>query len=216
MRGGETSGNSARISLRLELSQSFAPLSIERSSAAALEHVAHVQGRMYHRHVTGEQSQNTGSVLVLGVGNVTKGDDGVGPYVAQAMNKLVPSPAAPAFRRITAIDCGTVPENYTSVIRRMRPQHLVIVDAAEMNLRSGDYRIISASLVGSLGLSTHSMPLSLFMTYVSELVDDIVLIGVQPRSMALGADLSPEVLASGRALVEIVTRGRFYEIKPLG
>ena len=150
-------------------------------------------------------------IMVLGIGNAMKGDDGVGPLVAArlaAVGKAShPSPDRRPAAAITALDCGTTPENYTSVVRRLRPELLVLVDAAQMGLKPGECRIIPAERVGALGLSTHSMPLSMFMSYVSDLVSRIVLVGVQPAAMVLGDGLCEEVAAAADRLVEILVRG---------
>ena len=150
-------------------------------------------------------------MLVLGVGNAMKGDDGVGPYVASLLT-ATGQESGDNLRdeepRVMAIDCAMTPENYTSVVRRLRPGLLVIVDAAEMGLRAGEYRVVPPHRIGSLGLSTHSMPLSLFMDYVGGLVDRIMLIGVQPKSMALGYELSPEARKAGDDLVALLSEGR--------
>jgi hydrogenase 3 maturation protease len=151
------------------------------------------------------------STLVLGVGNVMKGDDGVGPYVASLLiaNGCADTDAfADGASRILAIDCAMTPENYTSVVRRLHPDLLVIVDAAEMGLTVGECRRIPADRVGALGLSTHSMPLSLFMDYVRGMVHRMMLIGVQPRTMALGEGLSPEVRRAGDELVSLLSEGQ--------
>ncbi len=92
---------------------------------------------------------------------------------------------------------------------------LVIVDAAEMGLDVGECRIIPAERVGALGLSTHSMPLSMFMSYVGDLAAKIVLVGVQPRSMAFGVGMSVEVAAAADALIECLERDRLDEVSVL-
>ncbi len=179
--------------------------------------VARERGRMYHRFMVVTGDSNAQGLLVLGVGNALKGDDGVGPYVATGLVATCAEPAGGASTpRVHAIDCGAVPENYTSTIRRIGPRLLVIVDAAEMGLGVGECRAIPPDLVGRLGLSTHSMPLSLFMTYVSEMVGSILLIGVQPRSMLLGAGLSPEVRATGDMLIALLSQERIGEVRGLG
>ncbi len=184
-------------------------------------HVARVAGRLYHSRVsegTDSSAEIRGAVLVLGVGNLMKGDDAVGPVVARRLGAKCADEPATEERgpsRIVALDCGTTPENYTSVIRRLRPQLLVIVDAAEMGLEAGQLRIIPRERVGSLGLSTHSMPLSLFMSYVEELVVEIILVGVQPHSMAFGAELSPGVAATADILVECLERNGLSELTVL-
>jgi len=162
----------------------------------------------------GNESRCT--ILVLGVGNALKGDDGVGSYVAERLSAWgSPAPVAGAVRR-SANDSGTTPENHTSVVRRLRPDLLVIVDAADMGLAPGDCRIIPPERAGALGLSTHSMPLSLFVSYVSNLAARIVLVGVQPRTMALGDGMCREVLAAGDALVKALLRGSLESVQPLG
>ncbi len=186
-------------------------------------HVARVAGRLYHSRVSeglDSSAEIREGVLVLGVGNLMKGDDAVGPVVAMRLGARgavidEPSTREPGGKRIVALDCGTTPENYTSVIRRLRPQLLVIVDAAEMGLEAGQCRVIPRERVGSLGLSTHSMPLSLFMSYVDELVGEIILVGVQPHSMAFGAELSPGVVATAELLVECLERDGLRELPVL-
>ncbi len=151
-------------------------------------------------------------MLVLGVGNPMKGDDGIGPAVASRLALLCSEagmgPTESGSPLITAFDCGTTPENYTSVVRRLQPQLLVIVDAAEMGIPPGNCRIIPRERLGALGLSTHSMPLSLFMSYVGGLADEIVLVGVQPVATTFGRGLSAEALAAIEALVECLLHGR--------
>jgi len=155
------------------------------------------------------------TILVLGVGNAMKGDDGVGPYVAERLSASLRPASAHGVVCLRAIDCGTTPENHTSVVRRLRPDLLVIVDAADMGLAPGDCRIIPPERAGALGLSTHSMPLSLFVSYASDLAGRIVLVGVQPRTMALGVRMCREVLAAGDALVEVLLRGNLESVQPL-
>ncbi|MFW6057010.1 MAG: hydrogenase maturation peptidase HycI [Chloroflexota bacterium] len=146
--------------------------------------------------------------LVLGVGNVLKGDDAVGPYVAERI-------ATYAIETLSAIDCGTVPENYTSVVRRLRPDHLVVVDAADMGLSSGSVRIVPKNRAGALGLSTHSMPLSMFMDYVDGLAGRVTLVGIQPETMRLGEGISDCVRASADALVDAIVSGELSELPKL-
>jgi len=159
------------------------------------------------------------AVLVLGVGNSMKGDDGVGPHVAGRLSALCESSAGrleeKGLVRVVALDCGVTPENYTSVVRRLRPDLLLIVDAADMGLAAGECRIIPSERVGALGLSTHSMPLTLFMSYVSDLTSRVVLIGVQPRRMALGAPMSSEVATAGDGLAALIEQGRWDTLHEL-
>jgi hydrogenase 3 maturation protease len=154
------------------------------------------------------------SLIVLGVGNVLKGDDAVGPHVVERLSADY-GPGKPEGSRFTAVDCGTTPENYTGLIRRERPSTLVIVDAADMGLPPGSVRIIPGSRAGALGLSTHSMPLSLFMDYIADLCGDVVLVGIQPASMILGQGLSPEAKDAADGLARTIAEDRIAELPHL-
>ena len=175
--------------------------------------IAPAFGRLYHSLMFEGDHAERVATLVLGVGNPMKGDDGVGPYVATRLASACADgqPAVPPST-MRAIDCGTTPENYTSVVRQLRPDVLVIVDAAEMGLGVGEFRIIPPDRVGALGLSTHSMPLSLFMSYVRGLASKVVLLGVQPLGMVFGTGLSAEVTAAGEAVVSVITQGKLEEV----
>jgi len=157
------------------------------------------------------------SVLVLGIGNRLKGDDAVGPYIASLLSESQGNQVvAPGDFTIVALDCGTVPENYTGIVRRVRPYHLVLVDAADMGLEAGAVRIVPVDMIGSLGLSTHSMPLSMFISYVADIAGRTTLIGIQPEGMQLGADLSDDVAIAARCLAARLAEGRLSGIATLG
>ncbi|MCD6461442.1 MAG: hydrogenase 3 maturation endopeptidase HyCI [Thermoplasmata archaeon] len=141
--------------------------------------------------------------VLMGVGNPLKGDDGVGPYAADYMASLSP-------RGWEAWNVETVPENYTGRLRRVRPETLVVVDACDMGLEAGEARRIPPEMVGVMHVSTHSIPLSVFLSIVKEYVGDAVLVGVQADmgNMFLGAELTPRMQAAARRLVEtLVSEG---------
>ena len=75
--------------------------------------------------------------LIMCIGNREGGDDAIGPYIA---DKLKDSD-------INVIDCGTVPENYTGIVKKYNPDKLVIIDAADIGLKSGEFRIYLDYLV---------------------------------------------------------------------
>jgi hydrogenase 3 maturation protease len=76
-----------------------------------------------------------------------------------------------------------MPENFTSVVRRMKPSHVVLIDAAEMGRSPGDVAIIDAGKISATRVSTHAMPLSVLMDYLKkELKVKVALIGIQPTS----------------------------------
>jgi hydrogenase 3 maturation protease len=128
--------------------------------------------------------------ILLGIGNPIRGDDGVGPYIARTF-------LHPSWK---SIDCGTAPENFTSLLRREQPAHLILVDAADMGLCPGEFRIIPKACIVDLSFSTHGPSLSLLIKYLSSLLPDVILIGIQPGETIEGERISPAVIKGAENL----------------
>ncbi len=144
--------------------------------------------------------------VLLGIGNPFKGDDGFGPRVAELMAD------APDWR---AWDCGPMPENFAGRIAKLRPELVVLVDAAGMGLAPGELRRLASGTMSGFALSTHSMPLSLLMARLAEAAAEVVLIGAEPVEVALGEGLSPPVAAAAERLARLLRTGRWREITEL-
>ncbi len=117
--------------------------------------------------------QQRRNYMLMGLGNICRGDDGIGFLTAQNFQSddwLV-------------LDCGTTPENFTSVVKKTQPEYLVIVDAAQMNLKPGEFRVIPSEKIDKFYLTTHNIPLSLLISYLDKWVGKTILIGIQPERM---------------------------------
>lgn len=150
--------------------------------------------------------------IVLGIGNRLGGDDAVGPCLVDMLNQRQHKVKILHSAEIAAIDAGTAPESYTSVIRRRRPESLILVDAADMGLPPGALRTIPPEKISVLSFSTHHMPLSMFISYVQEFCGKVLLIGVQPERTEMGRRLSKAVRKNTTELSEVILQGRVTEI----
>jgi hydrogenase 3 maturation protease len=153
--------------------------------------------------------------IILGIGNRLGGDDAAGTYLVDMLNHRQHRAKTLDSTQVTAIDAGTAPESYTSVIRQHRPELLILVDAADMGLRPGALRTIPSEKISVLSFSTHHMPLSMFISYVQEFCGKVLLIGVQPERTEMGGHISRAVRKSVMELVEAILEGRVAEIAPL-
>jgi hydrogenase 3 maturation protease len=154
--------------------------------------------------------------IVLGIGNWLGGDDAAGTCLVDMLNQRQHKAKTLHSRETTTIDAGTAPESYTSVIRRQRPDLLILVDAADMGLPPGALRTIPPEKISILCFSTHSMPLPMFVSYVQEFCGKILVIGVQPERMETGRPISKAVRTSVKELAEAILNGRVAEIPLLG
>jgi hydrogenase 3 maturation protease len=153
--------------------------------------------------------------MVLGIGNRLGGDDAAGTCVVDILNQRQHKTRALLSNEIMAIDVGTTPESYTSVIRRHRPDLLILIDAADMGLTPGVLRAITPEKISILSFSTHNIPLSTFISYVEEFCGEILIVGVQPEQTGMGNGLSKAVRKSVKKLAETILEGRTAEISLL-
>jgi hydrogenase 3 maturation protease len=144
--------------------------------------------------------------VILCIGNKYGGDDGIGPFIANKIKDIEND-------KIFVIDCGTNPENYTSVIKRINSQNLIIIDAVEMDLEPGNIRIINKEKIGLMHISTHNIPISLLINYLEKYVKNIYFIGIQPKKMS--GSLSNEVIKSANKIIEYIKKGKIKTIKKL-
>jgi hydrogenase 3 maturation protease len=157
-----------------------------------------------------------GGTIVLGIGNRLGGDDAAGTCVVDMLNRGRHRAKALFPPEIMAIDAGTAPESYTSVIRQHQPDLLILVDAADMGLPPGALRTIAPDKISVVSFSTHHMPLSMFIAYVKEFCGKVLLVGVQPERTETGSGISRAVRKSMKKLAEAILEGRIAEIPLLG
>ena len=140
-------------------------------------------------------------LIILGVGNELKCDDGVGPYI---INKLKEENIEDK-KKLLFIDAKTVPENFTGKIRKEKPTHLIIVDACLMDEEPGTMKIVNKYDFASIGISTHSMSLSFFVRYLEKDTEfRIIFVGIEPESMDYADEPTPKVEKAADEFVNIL------------
>jgi len=153
-------------------------------------------------------------VVILGVGQELEGDDGAGMEIARLFRRLRRAQGAalgraasrrrPVARTILA---GVAPENATLALRRFRPTHAVFVDAAELGLTPGQWRVIATEEIGGVTFSTHMLPLHILARFIaSDLGCHVVVVGIEPRRLSYGEGLTPEVRRGARNLAGSLVR----------
>ena len=146
------------------------------------------------------------NLVILCIGNKYGGDDGVGPYIAKNLiNKKNDN--------FYIIDSGTNPENHTSIIKKLNPKILLIIDAVQMGLKPGDIRIIDKEKIGVMHLSTHNIPISLLISYLEKYVKKIVFIGIQSGRMS--GNLSEKCKKSSNILIKKILSTDYENFKAL-
>ncbi len=132
-----------------------------------------------------------GKILVLGIGNSLKRDDGAGPHFVRKFRIQNPK----SKNKLELLDVGTAPENFTGKIKKIKPDTLVIVDAVDFGEAPGRVKVVRAEEIGAQSLSTHNISLKTFVGFLKEDLPtlEVWVVGIQPKQTGFGEELSPEV-----------------------
>jgi len=132
-------------------------------------------------------------VVLLGVGSDLRGDDAAGMLVAGRLKSS-----------LKVVFGSTAPENMTGEVRRLQPTHLIIVDAAQMGKKAGAIEVIEPNRVEDVIFTTHQLPLNILARYLKyEVGCEVILVGIQPKTLKFGKPVSREVKASVSKLVRL-------------
>lgn len=137
-----------------------------------------------------------GRTLVITLGSTLRADDGVGPYVCQHVKFNRPE--------LWLLDAGTTPESIAQTAIDWQPDKVILVDAAHFQGTAGELRVIPLEAINQQTiLSTHSFPLSVTFSIVKEDTGaELVVVGVQAKSLDYTEGLSPEVQETASKLAE--------------
>ena len=143
-------------------------------------------------------------VGVLGIGSEFRGDDAAGIMVAERLIKYY-SRNKKIQEKIKVFIGSTAPENVTGEIKRFRPEHLIIIDSANMGKPVGAMEIIEPGDVEGFSFCTHSLPLKTMAIYlISEIGCKITIIGIQPKTIHFGSKVSDKVVSSVKKLANSI------------
>ena len=80
-------------------------------------------------------------VVLVGVGNPMRADDGVGPKIIELLQEK-------SLDNVLLINSETVPESFTSKVTGYNPTHVLLVDAANFRGAVGETKMITSTQIG--------------------------------------------------------------------
>ncbi|MFH1784604.1 MAG: hydrogenase 3 maturation endopeptidase HyCI [bacterium] len=137
-----------------------------------------------------------GKVIIVGIGNILRGDDGFGPALVNTLQGNV---------KAICIDAGAAPENYVGKIAKENPDVVLLADIVHLDLEPGDWRILDAGEIVKSGFTTHDLSPHLIIDYIKqETKAEIYMLGVEPSQISLGSEMSSEVKKAIVDLAELI------------
>ena len=138
-----------------------------------------------------------GKVVYMAIGNILRGDDGIGPELVARLSE----------KGLCTVDAGTVPENYIRPVARLDPDTVVIVDAVHLDREPGAVELLDRSeIMENTGFTTHTLsPVLVMERLEDETGARVVMLAIQPGTLEFGAPLSPEVARLLDILPDLLT-----------
>ena len=129
-------------------------------------------------------------VVIVGVGNPIRGDDAVGPRIIELLEEK-------PMKNVLLLNTESVPEAFTGKVEKFNPTHVLMVDAANFRGEAGETKLITGAQIGGQAISTHSLPLNIFISYIEKSLNvDVLLLGIQPVSIGLGEPMTASLEAA--------------------
>ncbi|MDO9027018.1 MAG: hydrogenase 3 maturation endopeptidase HyCI [bacterium] len=148
-----------------------------------------------NKHLAGAKN-----IAVMGIGNEMMGDDAAGALVARGLKKCKMQKAE---CRIEIFETSTTPENFNGAIRKLQPDLVVMVDAADMNQTPGTIAFLNTRQMHTMMHSTHTLPLSFLAGYLEQMgTAKVIALGIQAGHIRLDQPMTREVAESVKLIVK--------------
>jgi len=140
-------------------------------------------------------------VVLAGIGNPIRKDDFVGVKIIRHLKNR-------SSTSVYAIECETIPESFIDSIEKFKPTHILVIDAALLNLKPGSARLLNLIEMAKLpAISTHTLPLKIFCEYLKKTTGaKIALLAIQPGDTNFGEGLTAELEKTAKKLANLLLK----------
>jgi len=141
-----------------------------------------------------------GRIVIAGMGDRMKGDDGAGSIVAERLARTIKR------KDVKIIDAGNSIENYTGVIERFKPDTVIVIDTVDFGGKAGDIKVMDCEKLQEFTTSTHTFSLPLILKHInSQTGARCYVIGIQPEKITFSEKVSHQVQKAIQQLTEYIT-----------
>jgi hydrogenase maturation protease len=169
-------------------------------------------GRRAWKRALRREIASAGKVLVLGIGNPDKGDDGAGVLCARELAAAWKGQTRSSLKVLLGYE---TPENLTGEIRRFAPGLVLMVDAVVGPHPAGTVFPVGAEDIPDDSISTHKISLRMLVTYLETTVGCRVrFLGIQAGSLEQGRPLTPSVEKAARTFARWIGESLERRIRP--
>lgn len=164
---------------------------------------------MPEKESTGEELLSLSRILICGVGNKLKKDDGLGPYIIEELEKQV----LPA--NVSLLDFGT--SGFKTALEIGKYHKVIFVDAIQLGNQPGQiYKttlskqdLLESPSLSSFAISLHEGDLEKILTtatLIGNYPKEVVVLGCEPEDLSFGLGLSRKVEKAVSKIIDLILK----------
>jgi len=143
-------------------------------------------------------------LAVIGAGSLLMADDAAGVIAVERLKEVFGEEEYPDLKLYIG---ETSPENFSGEIKRFRPSHLIILDAADLGEEPGSVLAIDPDAISGVSFSTHLLPLKIMTEYLEKEIGCVgIFLGIQHKDATFGGDVTAEIRQAVEEITEIIAR----------
>ncbi len=148
-----------------------------------------------------EWFKNAEKIVIAGIGNPIRKDDFVGTRIVQDLEGKLP-------KNVLLIECETVPESHIFEIEEFKPTHVLLIDAALLQLKPGQAKLLTPEEIPDFStISSHTLPLRIFSEYISKSTyAKIALLLIEPKNVEFGEELTVEAQLAAKKISSMLQK----------
>jgi hydrogenase maturation protease len=141
--------------------------------------------------------------LIAGIGNILKGDDGLGPFIIKRLSEI------DLDEDIDIIDFGN--RVYDLLLKIREYNRVIIIDALDMGGRPGEIYVVEPYIedLEERNINPHTIDIRLLTNIVNKLgkkPEEIFIVGCQPKDINFKIGLSETVEKSIDEIINIIKK----------
>jgi hydrogenase 3 maturation protease len=149
-----------------------------------------------------EKLKKAKRLAIMGVGSELMQDDKAGVDVTLELENKFGSdnPKARFFATYTT------PENFTKSIADFKPDHIIIIDAADLKLKPGTFTLLPVERIIDFSLGTHKLSLVMMIKFLKETINpEFSVLAIQYKSIVFGEEMTSEMKEGVKKLTEYLS-----------
>ena len=136
-------------------------------------------------------------ILFFCIGNILKGDDGVGEYIYKRIHNK--------RENVLKINGGNAPLNYIGKIQQLLPEVVIIIDSIDSKNIPGYVIFTTLNSIYSSPIDTHSGLLKEFINTLT-FNNDWYILGIQPQILQGVNKISDIVRSTADKIIEFINK----------